>query len=69
VMEWALRRGADGVRTGLEDNIRVTRSQLAKGNAELVSLAAQKVADHDARPARADEARLILGVAATDLRT
>ena len=42
VMEWALRRGADGVRTGLEDNIRVTHSQLAKGNAELVSLAAGK---------------------------
>jgi 3-keto-5-aminohexanoate cleavage enzyme len=64
VMEWALRRGADGVRTGLEDNIRVTRSQLAKSNAELVSLAAEKLVGHDARPARADEARRMLGVAA-----
>jgi uncharacterized protein (DUF849 family) len=63
VMEWALRREADGVRTGLEDNIRVTRSQLAKSNAELVSLAAEKLADQEARPARADEARRILGVA------
>jgi 3-keto-5-aminohexanoate cleavage enzyme len=64
VMEWALRRGADGVRTGLEDNIRITRNQLAKSNAELVTLAREKLAAHDAKPASAEEARVILGVAA-----
>ena len=64
VMEWALRRGSDGVRTGLEDNIRITHSQLAKSNAELVSLAVEKLASHGSRPASADEARRMLGVAA-----
>src|SRR5215469_14075488 len=36
VMEWALRRNADAVRTGLEDNIRISKDRLASGNAELV---------------------------------
>jgi len=63
VMEWALRRDADGIRTGLEDNIRITRGQLAKSNAELVSLAVEKLSGHDARPARPDEARTMLGLA------
>jgi 3-oxoadipate:acetyl-CoA acetyltransferase len=40
VMRWALARGADAVRTGLEDNIRVSHERLARSNAELVSLAA-----------------------------
>ena len=39
VMEWALARGADAVRTGLEDNIRVEKERLASSNAELVELA------------------------------
>jgi len=64
VMEWALARQADGVRTGLEDNIRVTRERLAESNAELVSLAAEKLARHGARPARPDEARAMLGLRA-----
>jgi 3-keto-5-aminohexanoate cleavage enzyme len=64
VMEWALTRKADGVRTGLEDNIRVTRERLAKGNAELVEIAAEKLARHGARPARPDEARAMLGLRA-----
>ena len=34
VMGWALERGADGVRTGLEDNIRISKTRLAEGNAE-----------------------------------
>ena len=63
VMEWALRRDADGIRTGLEDNIRITRGQLAKSNAELVSLAVEKLSGHGARPARPDEARTMLGLA------
>ena len=50
VMEWVLARGGDGVRTGLEDNIRITKDRLAKSNAELVSLAAEAIAPW--RPAR-----------------
>src|SRR5207244_206232 len=38
-MEWALARGAEGVRTGLEDNVRITRDRLAGSNAELVEIA------------------------------
>lgn len=63
VMGWALRRRADGVRTGLEDNIRITRSQLAKSNAELVAVAVEMLAGYDARPAKPDEARRILDLA------
>lgn len=63
VMEWVLARGADGVRTGLEDNIRVTRDRLAASNAELVGLAAQAVARHGYRPATPAEARAALGIA------
>ncbi|TJW74801.1 MAG: 3-keto-5-aminohexanoate cleavage protein, partial [Mesorhizobium sp.] len=43
VMDWALARGANAVRTGLEDNIRITRERLARSNAELVGLAAASV--------------------------
>ena len=64
VMEWVLARGADGVRTGLEDNIRVTKDRLAASNAELVALAAETCARHDARPATPGEARAMLGLAA-----
>jgi 3-keto-5-aminohexanoate cleavage enzyme len=64
VMEWALARGADGVRTGLEDNVRITRERLASSNAELVALAGERLARHDARPARPDEARAMLGLRA-----
>ncbi|TXM93311.1 3-keto-5-aminohexanoate cleavage protein, partial [Methylobacterium sp. WL122] len=46
VMEWALARGADAVRTGLEDNIRITKDRLAASNAELVGLAAEAVRRH-----------------------
>ena len=64
VMDWALARGADAVRTGLEDNIRVSRERLAKSNAELVSLAAEKLARHGARAAGPGEARAMLGLRA-----
>jgi uncharacterized protein (DUF849 family) len=64
VMDWALARGADGVRTGLEDNIRVTKDRLAASNAELVSLAADALARHGRRAATPAEARAMLGVAA-----
>src|SRR3954465_882110 len=49
VMEWVLARGGDGVRTGLEDNIRITKDRLANSNAELVSLAAEAIARHGGR--------------------
>jgi 3-keto-5-aminohexanoate cleavage enzyme len=62
-MEWALARGAEGVRTGLEDNVRITRDRLAGSNAELVEIAVEKLARHGARPARPEEARVMLGLA------
>ena len=62
VMEWALARGADGVRTGLEDNIRVTRDRLARSNAELVQLAADAITRHGGRVATPQEARQALGL-------
>jgi uncharacterized protein (DUF849 family) len=60
VMEWALARGADAVRTGLEDNIRVTKDRLATSNAELVELAASAIARHGRRPATPAESRALL---------
>jgi 3-oxoadipate:acetyl-CoA acetyltransferase len=65
VMDWALARGADAVRTGLEDNIRLTRDRLAGSNAELVRDAVVALARHDRGPANPAEARAILGLAAT----
>jgi 3-keto-5-aminohexanoate cleavage enzyme len=64
VMEWALARGADAVRTGLEDNIRITKDRLANGNAELVSVAVEAIRRHGRRPATPAEARAILGLRA-----
>lgn len=60
VMGWALARGAQGVRTGLEDNVRLSKERLADGNADLVRLAAEICAEHGARPATPAEARAIL---------
>ncbi len=62
VMDWALSRGADAVRTGLEDNIRVSRHRLAASNAELVAIAAGQIARHGRRVAKPEEARRILGL-------
>lgn len=64
VMDWALARGADAVRTGLEDNIRITKDRLAASNAELVGLAAEAVTRHGRRIATPAEARTILHLAA-----
>jgi 3-keto-5-aminohexanoate cleavage enzyme len=63
VMGWALARGADAVRTGLEDNIRIDKARLAASNAELVSIAGEAVARHGRRVATAAEARSLLGLA------
>lgn len=64
VMAWALARGADAVRTGLEDNIRIAKDRLAASNAELVTLAAAAVRAHGRRVATPAEARARLGLAA-----
>jgi 3-keto-5-aminohexanoate cleavage enzyme len=63
VMDWALARGSDAVRTGLEDNIRVAKDRLAASNAELVGLAAEAVARHGRRVATPTEARAALRLA------
>ena len=63
VMDWALARGADAVRTGLEDNIRITKDRLASSNAELVGLAVEAVARPGRRDATPAEARAALGLA------
>jgi uncharacterized protein (DUF849 family) len=57
VMKWALDRGADAVRTGLEDNVRITKERLAKSNAELVKLAADAILEHGGKVATPREAR------------
>ncbi len=62
VMEWALVRGADAIRTGMEDNIRVNRDRLTTGNAELVGLAVEVIGRHGCRPATPAEARAILNL-------
>lgn len=62
VMRWALARGAPAVRTGLEDNIRITRDRLAKSNAELVAIAAETIAAFGRRVATPEEARRMLGL-------
>ncbi|MBM1175016.1 3-keto-5-aminohexanoate cleavage protein [Microvirga arabica] len=61
VMDWALSRGADAVRTGLEDNIRITKDRLAVSNAELVEHAVLAVERHGYRVASTEEARMLLG--------
>lgn len=65
VMDWALARGADAVRTGMEDNIRITKGRLAASNAELVEVAVEALARHGRRPASAAEARQALGLQAS----
>jgi 3-keto-5-aminohexanoate cleavage enzyme len=63
VMSWVLARGADGVRTGLEDNIRVSKDRLANSNAELVRMAVEACAKAGRSPASSSEARTMLGLA------
>jgi 3-keto-5-aminohexanoate cleavage enzyme len=64
VLEWVLARGGDGVRTGLEDNIRISKDRLAASNAELVQHAVAVAERHGRRPATPDEARAALGLGA-----
>jgi uncharacterized protein (DUF849 family) len=62
VMDWALARGADAVRTGLEDNVRASKDRLASSNAELVRMAADAVQRHGRTVATTAEARAALGL-------
>jgi 3-keto-5-aminohexanoate cleavage enzyme len=64
VIEWVLKRKGDAIRTGLEDNIRISKERLAASNAELVRVAVALCAKHDARPATPAEARSLLGLPA-----
>jgi uncharacterized protein (DUF849 family) len=64
VMEWVLKRNGDAVRTGLEDNVRISKDRLARSNAELVQIAVELCARHDARAATPSEARAMLGLPA-----
>ena len=62
VMGWALARTADAVRTGLEDNIRITKDRLATSNAELVERAVIALEHHGRHAASPEEARRMLGL-------
>ena len=62
VMEWVLSRGADAVRTGLEDNVRASKEHLASSNAELVRMAAETIQRHGRTVATPAEARAALGL-------
>jgi 3-keto-5-aminohexanoate cleavage enzyme len=62
VMGWALARGAAAVRTGLEDNIRLTKERLAGSNAELVAAAAALVRQHGRAVATPEQARAALNL-------
>jgi uncharacterized protein (DUF849 family) len=61
VNHWTLEMGGH-CRTGLEDNIRFDKTRLALSNAELVARVAALCAQYDRHPARAGEARKILGL-------
>jgi uncharacterized protein (DUF849 family) len=67
VMNWALARGADAVRTGLEDNIRITKDRLASSNAELVRHAVEAIARYGRQVANPEQARATLGLAPISL--
>ncbi|WP_369011338.1 3-keto-5-aminohexanoate cleavage protein [Escherichia coli] len=47
----------------MEDNIRLSKTELADGNAALVRLAVETCAAHGARPATPAEARAMLHLA------
>ncbi|OZB38762.1 MAG: 3-keto-5-aminohexanoate cleavage protein [Acidiphilium sp. 34-60-192] len=63
VARWCIAEGGH-VRTGLEDNLRFDGTRLAASNAELVTQMVEIAACYGRRPATAEEARRILGLAA-----
>jgi 3-keto-5-aminohexanoate cleavage enzyme len=48
------------VRTGLEDNIRITKHRLARSSTELVQMARETCAKYGRRPATPIQARALL---------
>jgi uncharacterized protein (DUF849 family) len=58
---WSLELGGH-CRTGLEDNVRMSKEKLAPSNAALVKRVAELCAEYGRRPASAAEARRILGL-------
>ena len=63
VNQWCL-EARGHCRTGLEDNLMFDKTRLAASNAELVSKIVDTCGEYDRHPARPDEARQILGLAA-----
>ena len=63
LIDWSLQEGGH-CRTGLEDNVRLSREELASSNAALVRLAAERCAQHGRRVAAPAEARRILSLPA-----
>ena len=61
VNEWAIAAGGH-TRTGLEDNIRLNKNELAKSNAQLVELAASICEKYSRPVATHTQARKILGL-------
>ena len=58
---WSLELGGH-CRTGLEDNVRMSKEKLAPSNAALVKRVAELCAEHGRRPATVAQARSILGL-------
>ncbi len=58
---WSLAHGGH-VRTGLEDNVYISKGILAKSNAHLVEKVAQIIPEYNRHVATAKEARQILGI-------
>ena len=58
---WSLELGGH-CRTGLEDNVRMSKEKLAPSNAALVKRVAELCAEYGRRPATVTEARKILGL-------
>ena len=58
---WSLELGGH-CRTGLEDNVRMSREKLAPSNAALVKRVAELCAKYNRRPATVTQARKILGL-------
>ncbi len=61
VNRWCLELGGH-VRTGLEDNLKLGRDELAPSNAALVSQVVALCSEYDRRPATATEARALLSL-------
>jgi len=61
VNRWCLELGGQ-TRTGLEDNVKVSKDRLAKNNAELVGLVVAMAEEYDRYPATPLEARRILSL-------